>query len=136
MIATLLAAAICGGLVHLLYRIVALRQRTTDKQLKALTAAVRDLQARVAELSHQKLSQGQREETELSATPPQDSALDAGSSIEPETLAVITAAASTFLGRKARIRSAQALPAADGAGAWAQQGRVFVQTSHNARPRQ
>jgi hypothetical protein len=56
--------------------------------------------------------------------------------IKPEIMAAITAAATAFLGKNARIRSARTVPAEqDGAGAWAQQGRVVVQTSHNLRSR-
>jgi hypothetical protein len=55
--------------------------------------------------------------------------------LQPETLAVISAAATTFLGKEARIRAAHAVPAENAAGAWAQQGRVIVQTSHTPRPR-
>jgi len=85
------------------------------------------LQTRVAEL------------TASQAEPVQAAEVAAGENMagqaQPETLAVIAAAATTFLGKKARIRSAKALsPAQDGAGAWAQQGRVIVQTSHNLHP--
>ena len=55
---------------------------------------------------------------------------------KPEIVAALTAAATAFLGKKARVRSAQSLAdPQDSAGAWAQQGRVIVQTSHNPRQR-
>jgi methylmalonyl-CoA carboxyltransferase large subunit len=50
--------------------------------------------------------------------------------ISPEILMVLTAAVAAFLGKKARIRRASAMPSM-GANSWAQQGRVFVQASHN-----
>ena len=50
--------------------------------------------------------------------------------ISPEILMVLTAAVAAFLGKKARIRRASAMPAMGG-NSWAQQGRVFVQASHN-----
>ena len=50
--------------------------------------------------------------------------------ISPEILMVLTAAVAAFLGKKARIRRASAMPSM-GASSWAQQGRVFVQASHN-----
>jgi methylmalonyl-CoA carboxyltransferase large subunit len=50
--------------------------------------------------------------------------------ISPEILMVLTAAVAAFLGKKARIRRASAKPAM-GENSWAQQGRVFVQASHN-----
>lgn len=56
------------------------------------------------------------------------------SEIPAEVLAVITAAVAAFLGKKARIRGIRRLPAY-GAGAWAQQGRVYIQGSHNLQHR-
>ena len=50
--------------------------------------------------------------------------------ITPEILMVLTAAVAAFLGKKARIRGARVVPGM-GASAWAQQGRVYVQASHN-----
>ena len=51
--------------------------------------------------------------------------------ITPEILMVLSAAVAAFFGKKARIRSARAAGSADHGSAWAQQGRVFVQASHN-----
>jgi methylmalonyl-CoA carboxyltransferase large subunit len=51
--------------------------------------------------------------------------------ITPEILTVLTAAVAAFLGKRAKIRSARALGGAERSSAWAQQGRVFVQASHN-----
>jgi methylmalonyl-CoA carboxyltransferase large subunit len=50
--------------------------------------------------------------------------------VTPETIMVLTAAVAAFLGKRARIRSARLVRAAPSS-AWAQQGRVFVQASHN-----
>jgi methylmalonyl-CoA carboxyltransferase 12S subunit len=50
--------------------------------------------------------------------------------VAPETIMVLTAAVAAFLGKRARIRSARLVRAAP-SNAWAQQGRVFVQASHN-----
>jgi methylmalonyl-CoA carboxyltransferase 12S subunit len=50
--------------------------------------------------------------------------------VSPEILMVLSAAVAAFLGKKARIRGARMLRPID-ANAWAQQGRVFVQASHN-----
>jgi methylmalonyl-CoA carboxyltransferase large subunit len=49
--------------------------------------------------------------------------------ITPETLMVLTAAVAAFLGKKAKIK--RVTRAAVSGSAWAQQGRVFVQASHN-----
>lgn len=50
--------------------------------------------------------------------------------ISPEVLAVIAAAVVHFVGKGARIRSARLVHPV-GTSPWAQQGRVFVQASHN-----
>lgn len=51
--------------------------------------------------------------------------------ITPEILMVLTAAVAAFLGKKAKIRRARLAGPALSGNAWAQQGRVFVQASHN-----
>ena len=54
--------------------------------------------------------------------------------VTPEVLAMIAAAVSTFLGKKIRIRSAKALQSPyEVVNPWSQQGRLFVQASHNLR---
>lgn len=50
--------------------------------------------------------------------------------VSPETILVLSAAVAAFLGKRARIRSARLVRTAP-SNAWAQQGRVFVQASHN-----
>jgi methylmalonyl-CoA carboxyltransferase large subunit len=49
--------------------------------------------------------------------------------IPEEVLLVISAVVAAFLGRSARVRSARYIH--EGLSPWAQQGRVFVQASHN-----
>jgi hypothetical protein len=134
---TALAGAVCavvyGAMARVMRRAVAEKQRETDRQLSAMAATVSALQARVAELGGM---QGQQAESVAGATRAGDSAEETLGTPEPETVAVLTAAATTFLGKKARIRSVQLQPAEQsGAGTWAQQGRTFVQTSHNPRSR-
>ncbi len=51
--------------------------------------------------------------------------------LSPEILMVLSAAVAAFLGKRARIRSARLRTGQDPSSAWAQQGRVFVQASHN-----
>ncbi len=50
--------------------------------------------------------------------------------VSPETIVILSAAVAAFLGKRARIRSARLVRTAPSS-AWAQQGRVFVQASHN-----
>jgi hypothetical protein len=105
------------------------KQRESDRQWSAMAATVRALQARVAELGGT-----ETEQSESGVSAGVTKAMRRPGSPEPETIAVLTAAATAFLGQNARIRSAQAIPQS-GAGTWAQQGRTVVQTSHNPRSR-
>ena len=125
-------AAIYAGLARAMRRALAERQREMDRQLTALHMTVKTLQARVAELGRLQAAQARQSETAaLNAAESQPEAKP-----RPEVMATIAAAATAFLGKRTRVRSVQALPAdQDSAGAWAQQGRVIVQTSHNLRPR-
>ena len=50
--------------------------------------------------------------------------------VGPDVILVLSAAVAAFLGKRARIRSARLVRTAP-SNAWAQQGRVFVQASHN-----
>jgi len=50
--------------------------------------------------------------------------------VAPEIILVISAAVAAFLGKRARVRGARLVRTAPSS-AWAQQGRVFVQASHN-----
>lgn len=125
------SAAVYAGLARLLGRANAERQRETDRQLSALVTTVKLVQARVTELARlQAAAVREREAAAISAES------ESKAKPRPETLAALAAAATAFLGRKARIRAVQAQPSEqDNAGAWAQQGRVIVQTSHSPRPR-
>jgi hypothetical protein len=51
--------------------------------------------------------------------------------VTPETLLLLAAAVTAFMGKKVRIRSAKMLYAHESFNAWSQQGRVVVQASHN-----
>ena len=61
---------------------------------------------------------------------PTPAASPASEGLAHETLVVIAAAVSAFLGKSVRLRSARLIHPSEG-NAWAQQGRVFVQASHN-----
>jgi methylmalonyl-CoA carboxyltransferase 12S subunit len=64
------------------------------------------------------------------ALPPQPAEPEAVAEMPPEIVMVLTAAVAAFLGKRARIRGARLVRTAPSS-AWAQQGRVFVQASHN-----
>jgi hypothetical protein len=86
------------------------RQKATEGQLSELAQAVKALETRLA----------QRKDDEVA----------------PETLVVIAAAVTAFLGKKVRIRSAHLLRQKTVAvSAWAQQGRAAVHGSHHPRLR-
>ncbi|HTQ53270.1 MAG TPA: hypothetical protein VMI94_02355 [Bryobacteraceae bacterium] len=61
---------------------------------------------------------------------PQAAAMEKPGELTPEIVMVLSAAVAAFLGKRARIRSARLVRTAP-SNAWAQQGRVFVQASHN-----
>jgi uncharacterized protein len=129
--------AIYAGLERVLRRAVRERQRDMERQLNAMATTVKALQARVAELSRMQAARVQKAEVAAIAMPAETGARTKHAQTKPEIVAALTAAATAFLGKKARVRSAQLLPSAqqDSAGAWAQQGRMIVQTSHNPRQR-
>ncbi|MGA3162319.1 MAG: hypothetical protein ABSC77_14020 [Terracidiphilus sp.] len=112
------------------------RQLAMERQLGELAGAVKALQARVAELSQPPASppapaSAGEVKTAASATK------EAGhGEVMPEILVVIAAAVTAFLGKKVRIRSAKMLQSPyEVVNPWTQQGRVYVQTSHNLRSR-
>ncbi|HEY1805657.1 MAG TPA: hypothetical protein VGG45_14370 [Terracidiphilus sp.] len=132
---TAVAGAVClavyAAMARMMRRAVADKQRENDRQWSAIAATVQTLQARVAELGR---LEGEQSESAVWAG--ETRAGQRRGSTEPETIAVLTAAATAFLGQKARIRSAQIASAEPiSAGTWAQQGRAFVQTSHNPHSR-
>ena len=128
--------AIYAGLMRAMRRAVGEKQRETERQLGAMATTVQALQARVAELGGQEALRAQPSERAATFNATENEGGQKQESPEPEIIAVLTAAASTFLGKKAHVRSAQVTPAEpSSAGAWAQQGRAFVQTSHNPRSR-
>jgi hypothetical protein len=123
--------AVYAAMARSMRQVVAEKQQVTDRQLSAMSATVSALQARVAELGRLQAEQAERE-----ATKTVDSAGEKRGAPESETAAVLIAAATTFLGRKALVRRAgMEAGGRESADAWAQQGRANVQTSHNPRAR-
>ncbi len=97
---------------------------TQDPTAAALEALQRELQALRKELNDRvsalEARLGHAEEV---PEPPEEEV------ISPETIALIAAAVTTFLGKKVRVRSARRIFSAGSS--WAQQGRAIVQASHN-----
>ena len=105
------------------------RQEATESRLAELTVALKAIEARLAELSKP-----------VAAPVTSSAAKEAVSSekneVTPETLVMIAAAVTAFLGKKVRIRSARLVrPASGGANSWSLQGRVAVHASHHPRLR-
>jgi len=55
--------------------------------------------------------------------------------VSPEMLLVIAAAVTAYMGKTVRIRSAKIVYSQESFNPWSQQGRVFVQASHNLTQR-
>jgi uncharacterized protein len=127
-------AELRSGLTSAMRRAVEERQRDMERQLNAMATTVKALQARVAELSRLQTARG---EVAVISAPEETTDQATQAQTKPEIVAALTAAATAFLGKKARVRSAKLLPNTqqDSAGAWAQQGRMIVQTSHTPRQR-
>ena len=101
------------------------RQKAMESQLSELAQAVKALEARLAVLDHPGAPAAVTEAVHREQE-----------KVTPETLVVIAAAVTAFLGKKVRIRSAKLLrQRVEGASAWAQQGRAAVHASHHPRLR-
>jgi methylmalonyl-CoA carboxyltransferase large subunit len=118
---------------------VSKRQLAMERQLGELAAAIKVLQARVAELSQTPALQTAPE----SATGVKAASVSAKEAVHhetgevtPEVLAMIAAAVTAFLGKKVRIRSAKMLQSPyEVVNPWSQQGRVYVPALHYLRSR-
>jgi hypothetical protein len=98
---------------------------TIEELQRELARLRRDFDMRVAALE-QKLAAFPSESKvsePLPAPPP------VKSEVSPETVAIIAAAVTAFLGKKVKIRNARRIDS--GTTPWAQQGRAIIQASHN-----
>jgi prefoldin subunit 5 len=96
------------------------RQQTTERQLSELSAAFKALEAKLAALGQPAAALAQTKKPEIT----------------PELLVMLAAAATAYLGKEVRVRSAKMLQSPyEVVNPWAQQGRVFIQAAHNLRPR-
>lgn len=149
-----IAALIAGGfaisyalLRHRLQQALAEQQQATARQFSALAATIRTLENKVAELSEiPELRASIASEFKMADAPhiqdapgpvavEQDGDLE-GEEVPAEMMPVLAAAVTAFLGRRVRILSARKLQSPrQGMSPWSQQGRVFVQASHNLRAR-
>jgi methylmalonyl-CoA carboxyltransferase 12S subunit len=132
-----------GGKLADSFRALTERQEAIERQLNALTTTLKALEARVAELGRPLTPQtvpvpvsAAAAET-VAASPAAPGVIPKEEEgVSPEMLVVIAAAVTAFLGKKVRIRSAKMLQSPyEIVNPWSQQGRVFVQASHNLRSR-
>jgi len=118
---------------------VSKRQLAMERQLGELAAAIKALQARVAELSQTPALQPTPEPAarmKAASTSAKEAAHRETGEITPEVLVMIAAAVTAFLGKKVRIRSAKMLQSPyEVVNPWSQQGRVYVQALHYLRSR-
>jgi hypothetical protein len=114
------------------------RQSETERQMRTLTDALHSLEARLANLRDTGSQASAATEAESGGSA--DLAAEAPTTpdqedVAPEIMAAITAASMAFLGRHARLRSVRPMPSQQAVSPWSQQGRFFVQASHNLRSR-
>ncbi len=84
----------------------------------------RDLELRVSAIE-QKLAPGRTSYAAAEAAADED----VRTGVTPDVIAMIAAAVTTFLGKKVKVHSARRI--VEAGNPWAQQGRVFIQASHN-----
>jgi hypothetical protein len=135
-IAVLLAIVLAGCaatyliLHRFIRRISSERNAETAQQLTALTDALHALEMRLATLHES--SEPEADQFDAEQKPQVEAEHE---EVAPGILAAIAAASAAVFGRHAHIRSVRALPPHQGVNPWSQQGRVFVQGSHNLRSR-
>ncbi len=103
-----------------------------QEQVRALTEAVQELRAQLQDQSRMLAELSAR----VSGTAPAEArpAQESQEEVSSDTLLIIAAAVTAFLGKKVRIRSARQLQSPyEIINPWAQQGRVVVQASHLLR---
>jgi small neutral amino acid transporter SnatA (MarC family) len=135
-----LVAAGCGlsylGLWLMLRQTASERQQAMESQLSVLTGALTALETRVAELNRPAAAAPGAEKDAAAEAAKPEAVHREEEQVTPETLVMIAAAVTAFLGKKVRIRSAKLLHSPHPVtNPWAQQGRALVHASHNPRSR-
>jgi hypothetical protein len=107
------------------------RQQATERQLSELGATVKALEARIATLEPAVAPAPKAVPAKPAAAPAPKAKKP---EVSPEILVMLAAAATAFMGKEVRIRSAKMLQSPyEVINPWAQQGRVFIQASHHPR---
>lgn len=103
------------------------RQQSVERQLSELSALVKALEAKIASVSQPGSARPAKAAPPVAIKPKP-------AEVSPEVLVMLAAAATAYLGKEVRIRSAKMLQSPyEVINPWAQQGRVFIQASHYAR---
>ncbi|MDR3405441.1 MAG: hypothetical protein P4L99_23300 [Chthoniobacter sp.] len=132
--AIVLAALSLGVAAGCLIYLIRIRLALQAQQLE-LSRKMDELTARLTPLAPSASQQPTEVPSVAAAASEEPAPMEAVSLEDPETLAAITAAIAAFLGHRARIRSLRAVHTEPEApSAWLQQGRAFVQSSHNFNP--
>ena len=140
-IAALAVVACCAGLLSLRSKTerFAELQQTSELQIRQLTNTVRRLEACLAELAKAPVPAAPKAlpvAAPVALPVPAPAAKEKEDEITPELLVLMASAVTVFLGKTVRIRSAKRLQSPyEIVNPWSQQGRVFVQASHNLRSR-
>jgi methylmalonyl-CoA carboxyltransferase large subunit len=126
------------SLQRALGKMVSELRQSTEHRLSALTNTLSAVEKRVEELSLLGTAKPTAK-TETVAPVAKEvvhGEKETAEEVTSEMLVVIAAAVTAFLGKKVRIRSAKMLQSPyEIVNPWSQQGRVFVQASHNLRSR-
>lgn len=124
------------GLWIMLRQAAAASQRAMESRLDELAGTLKALEAKIAEAGKIQEKPAAVAEIEAPVAATEQAAQQADEGVTPETLVVIAAAVTAFLGKKVRIRSARKVTATrEGVSAWSQHGRMLVHSSHNPRSR-
>jgi hypothetical protein len=107
------------------------RQQAAERQLSELSAAVKALEAKMAEFSQPAAPRALTAAAKAAQATP---GKPVKAEVTAEILVILAAAATTYLGKEVRIRSAKMLQSPyEVINPWVQQGRVFIHASHNLR---
>lgn len=107
------------------------RQKAVEHKLSEMSAVLKALEARIAELSQPVTGRPPTATAKAAQAAP---AKPLKPAITPEVLVMLAAAATSYLGKQVRIRTAKMLQSPyEIVNPWSQQGRAFIQASHFIR---
>jgi hypothetical protein len=119
--------------LEVLVEALAERQQAADRRLSELGALVEALQARIAGLTRAAPPAAAPTAVQAKAVAPAP-AKPPSAEVTPEMIVMLAAAATAYLGKNVRIRSAKMLQSPyEIVNPWAQHGRVLIQVSRNLR---